>query len=55
MDLAVRAGLKGWKFLYLGDLQVKLEFDDLKSVTLVRSDVHVYLIIDLVVVGVGKK
>lgn len=22
MDLAVRAGLKGWKFLYLGDLQV---------------------------------
>ncbi|XP_054797306.1 probable glucomannan 4-beta-mannosyltransferase 9 [Prosopis cineraria] len=25
MDLAVRAGLKGWKFLYLGDLQVKNE------------------------------
>ncbi|KAL8057771.1 hypothetical protein ABFX02_04G205100 [Erythranthe guttata] len=25
MDLAVRAGLKGWKFLYLGDLQVKSE------------------------------
>lgn len=22
MDLAVRAGLKGWKFVYLGDLQV---------------------------------
>lgn len=22
MDLAVRAGLKGWKFIYLGDLQV---------------------------------
>lgn len=22
MDLAVRAGLRGWKFLYLGDLQV---------------------------------
>ncbi|MCD7464190.1 Glucomannan 4-beta-mannosyltransferase 2 [Datura stramonium] len=25
MDLAVRASLKGWKFLYLGDLQVKSE------------------------------
>ncbi|KAK4492242.1 hypothetical protein RD792_003043 [Penstemon davidsonii] len=25
MDLAVRSGLKGWKFLYLGDLQVKSE------------------------------
>ncbi|CAK9136856.1 unnamed protein product [Ilex paraguariensis] len=25
MDLAVRAGLKGWKFLYLADLQVKSE------------------------------
>ncbi|KAL4340542.1 hypothetical protein GQ457_08G018570 [Hibiscus cannabinus] len=25
MDLAVRAGLKGWKFLYLGDLKVKSE------------------------------
>ncbi|KAF7820232.1 glucomannan 4-beta-mannosyltransferase 9-like [Senna tora] len=25
MDLAVRAGLKGWKFLYLGDLKVKNE------------------------------
>ncbi|KAI9124655.1 hypothetical protein K1719_004577 [Acacia pycnantha] len=25
MDLAVRASLKGWKFLYLGDLQVKNE------------------------------
>ncbi|KAL6199795.1 hypothetical protein ACLB2K_029577 [Fragaria x ananassa] len=25
MDLAVRAGLRGWKFLYLGDLQVKSE------------------------------
>ncbi|KAG6382967.1 hypothetical protein SASPL_157302 [Salvia splendens] len=25
MDLAVRAGLKGWKFLYLGDLQVYSE------------------------------
>lgn len=25
MDLAVRAGLKGWKFVYLGDLQVKSE------------------------------
>ncbi|KAI3461332.1 hypothetical protein Pfo_017995 [Paulownia fortunei] len=25
MDLAVRSGLKGWKFLYLGDLQVKCE------------------------------
>ncbi|XP_019199045.1 PREDICTED: glucomannan 4-beta-mannosyltransferase 2-like [Ipomoea nil] len=25
MDLAVRAGLKGWKFLYLGDLHVKSE------------------------------
>lgn len=24
MDLAVRAGLRGWKFLYLGDLQVDL-------------------------------
>jgi cellulose synthase/poly-beta-1,6-N-acetylglucosamine synthase-like glycosyltransferase len=23
MDLAVRASLRGWKFLYLGDLQVK--------------------------------
>lgn len=22
MDLAVRASLKGWKFVYLGDLQV---------------------------------
>ncbi|XP_057954199.1 glucomannan 4-beta-mannosyltransferase 2 [Malania oleifera] len=25
MDLAVRAGLKGWRFVYLGDLQVKSE------------------------------
>ncbi|KAI4346432.1 hypothetical protein L6164_007328 [Bauhinia variegata] len=25
MDLAVRAGLKGWKFVYLGDLKVKNE------------------------------
>ncbi|CAA2972701.1 Hypothetical predicted protein, partial [Olea europaea subsp. europaea] len=25
MDLAVRAGLKGWKFLFVGDLQVKNE------------------------------
>lgn len=25
MDLAVRASLKGWKFVYLGDLQVKSE------------------------------
>ena len=25
MDLAVRAGLRGWKFVYLGDLQVKSE------------------------------
>ncbi|XP_059627175.1 glucomannan 4-beta-mannosyltransferase 2-like [Cornus florida] len=25
MDLAVRAGLKGWQFVYLGDLQVKSE------------------------------
>jgi beta-mannan synthase len=25
MDLAVRAGLKGWKFVYLGDLMVKSE------------------------------
>ncbi|XP_012837984.1 PREDICTED: probable mannan synthase 11 [Erythranthe guttata] len=25
MDLAVRAGLKGWKFLFLGDLDVKSE------------------------------
>ncbi|KAI3450664.1 hypothetical protein Pfo_007329 [Paulownia fortunei] len=25
MDLAVRAGLKGWKFVFLGDLQVKSE------------------------------
>ncbi|KAL8496442.1 hypothetical protein ACS0TY_020234 [Phlomoides rotata] len=25
MDLAIRAGLKGWKFLFLGDLQVKSE------------------------------
>ncbi|XP_023748391.1 glucomannan 4-beta-mannosyltransferase 2 [Lactuca sativa] len=25
MDLAVRAGLKGWKFLYLGDIQVNSE------------------------------
>ncbi|XP_052172324.1 glucomannan 4-beta-mannosyltransferase 9-like [Diospyros lotus] len=25
MDLAVRAGMKGWKFLYLGSLQVKSE------------------------------
>ncbi|CAI0442455.1 unnamed protein product [Linum tenue] len=25
MDLAVRAGLKGWKFLYLGDVKVKNE------------------------------
>jgi beta-mannan synthase len=25
MDLAVRASLKGWKFIYLGDLQVKSE------------------------------
>ncbi|XP_010278246.1 PREDICTED: glucomannan 4-beta-mannosyltransferase 2-like [Nelumbo nucifera] len=25
MDLAVRASLKGWKFLYVGDLQVKSE------------------------------
>ncbi|EPS58942.1 mannan synthase, partial [Genlisea aurea] len=25
MDLALRAGLKGWKFLYLSDLQVKSE------------------------------
>ncbi|XP_073291852.1 glucomannan 4-beta-mannosyltransferase 2-like [Primulina huaijiensis] len=25
MDLAIRAGLKGWKFVYLGDLQVKSE------------------------------
>lgn len=25
MDLAVRASLRGWKFLYLGDLQVKNE------------------------------
>ncbi|KAM5584392.1 glucomannan 4-beta-mannosyltransferase 2-like [Rosa sericea] len=25
MDLAVRAGLRGWRFLYLGDLQVKSE------------------------------
>ncbi|KAJ0670663.1 putative glucomannan 4-beta-mannosyltransferase [Helianthus annuus] len=25
MDLAVRAGLQGWKFVYLGDLQVKSE------------------------------
>jgi len=24
MDLAVRASLKGWKFLYLGDLQVMI-------------------------------
>lgn len=24
MDLAVRASLRGWKFLYLGDLQVYL-------------------------------
>lgn len=28
MDLAVRAGLKGWKFVFLGDLQVhsRLQF-----------------------------
>ncbi|KAJ4746005.1 cellulose synthase like [Rhynchospora pubera] len=25
MDLAVRAGLKGWKFVYVGDVQVKSE------------------------------
>lgn len=25
MDLAVRASLKGWKFVYLGDLQVCLK------------------------------
>ncbi|KAM0858563.1 hypothetical protein ACQ4PT_047756 [Festuca glaucescens] len=25
MDLAVRAGLKGWKFLYVGDIRVKSE------------------------------
>ncbi|KAK1380170.1 hypothetical protein POM88_026914 [Heracleum sosnowskyi] len=25
MDLVVRASLKGWKFVYLGDLQVKSE------------------------------
>ncbi|KAK8931352.1 putative mannan synthase 4 [Platanthera zijinensis] len=25
MDLAVRAGLKGWKFLYVGDIKVKSE------------------------------
>ncbi|CAI9759798.1 unnamed protein product [Fraxinus pennsylvanica] len=25
MDLAIRAGLEGWKFVYLGDLQVKSE------------------------------
>ncbi|KAJ3705761.1 hypothetical protein LUZ61_009466 [Rhynchospora tenuis] len=25
MDLAVRAGLKGWKFVYVGDIQVKSE------------------------------
>lgn len=24
MDLAVRAGLKGWKFVYLGDLMVNM-------------------------------
>lgn len=26
MDLAVRAGLKGWKFLFLGDIQVHSRF-----------------------------
>lgn len=26
MDLAVRASLRGWKFLYLGDLQVRIFF-----------------------------
>lgn len=26
MDLAVRASLRGWKFLYLGDLQVYIFF-----------------------------
>ena len=24
MDLAVRASLRGWKFVYLGDLQVRI-------------------------------
>lgn len=24
MDLAIRASLKGWKFVYLGDVQVRL-------------------------------
>lgn len=26
MDLAVRAALKGWKFVYLGNLQVEFTF-----------------------------
>ncbi|XP_073302086.1 glucomannan 4-beta-mannosyltransferase 2-like [Primulina huaijiensis] len=38
MDLSVRAGLKGWEFLYLGDLQVKSELPS--SIKSYRSQQH---------------
>lgn len=41
MDLAVRAGLKGWKFIYLGDLQVL----SLTSYSNSKSRVIIYKVI----------
>lgn len=38
MDLAVRAGLKGWKFLYLGDLKVTLILSCIESFRLISSN-----------------
>ena len=44
MDLAVRASLRGWKFVYLGDLQVKKKITHLKKKP-------TFLVLFLVVVG----
>lgn len=37
MDLAVRASLRGWKFLYLGDLQVNIYIYSMVVDSLIRN------------------
>lgn len=58
MDLAVRAGLKGWKFLYLGDLQVSTSIfhqnkKKIKKKTLI--DELIFMMMNVFFFFVGEK
>lgn len=55
MDLAVRASLKGWKFLYLGDLQVFDKIPHRTTLFLPYFTLKIYLVTKLNFVILGEK